>query len=135
MFAIDTILKELNFKFLRSSGKGGQHVNKVSTKVELSFNLKNSEALNKDQKDLLLRALSHKLTKEGLLILQCDESRSQHQNKTLVIQRFLQLIEEGLTVKKERKPTKIPRSVKEKRLANKRKTSEKKLSRKKPDIE
>lgn len=135
MLALEQLISELTFKAVRSSGKGGQHVNKVSSKVELHFNLQSSTALTIDQKELLLKALKNRLTKEGILQLQCDESRSQHQNKTLVIQRFIKIIEEGLIVRKERKATKVPKSVKEKRLLNKRKNAEKKSSRKKPNLD
>ena len=74
-------------------------------------------------------------TKEGVLILQCGESRSQHKNKTIIIERFLNLIQQSLVVPKKRKPTKIPKAVIAKRLKNKSSHSEKKASRKKPDID
>jgi len=79
----ETLLNKLNFKAVRSSGSGGQHVNKVSSKIELSFNLKDSLAFNEEQKQRLLLKLQQRLTKKGILILQCDESRSQHKNKGL----------------------------------------------------
>jgi ribosome-associated protein len=126
---------ELTFKALRSSGSGGQHVNKVSSKVELHFNLENSNVLTNSQKLLLLKRLKTKLTNNNELILQCDESRSQHKNKELVIDRFLKIIEKGLIVPKNRKPTKIPKSAIRKRLKSKRIRSEKKAERKKPDLD
>ena len=129
------LLQELNFKAIRSSGSGGQHVNKVSSKVELSFNVTESLAFNDEQKARLLNKLQHRLTNQGVLILQCDESRSQHKNKALVIQRFLELIDKSLQVPKKRLPTKIPKSVIKKRLKSKRKLSEKKVNRKKPDLD
>ena len=88
----ETIIRELQFKATRSSGAGGQHVNKVSSKIELSFNLKNSKVLSEKQKQLLLKNLATRLTKEGVLVLFCDESRSQHKNKQLIIKCFLTLI-------------------------------------------
>jgi ribosome-associated protein len=102
----DQIIKELQFKAVRSSGAGGQNVNKVSTKIELFFDLNNSHALTDSEKERLLLKLSHRLTKENKLLLQCDESRSQHKNKALVIKRFLQTIEIALKVPKKRRKTK-----------------------------
>lgn len=134
MFSSELLLKELRFKAIRSSGSGGQHVNKTSSKVELSFNLKESLALNEMQKNRLKTKLKNRLNSEGVLILQCGESRSQHKNKSLVIARFLDLISNHLKVPKRRKPTKIPKSAIQKRLRNKRSQSEKKINRKKPDI-
>lgn len=107
MIEISKIIKELTFKAIRSSGSGGQHVNKVSSKVELQFNITDSSALNEKQKALLIKNLSAKLTKHNVLILQCGESRSQHKNKTIVIQRFLKIIEQGLKLKRKRIATKI----------------------------
>ncbi len=135
MFDEEAILQELTFKAVRSSGSGGQHVNKVSSKVELSFNISESLILNVEQKERLLDKLQNRLTKEGVLILQCDESRSQHKNKDLVIKRFLGLIKEALKVPKKRKPTKVPKAVVKKRLNSKRKLSEKKANRKKPNLD
>ena len=84
----EIILKELHFKAIRSSGAGGQHVNKVSSKIELTFDLENSEALNDDEKTLLKSKLSSKLTTENILILTVEETRSQHKNKELAIKKF-----------------------------------------------
>lgn len=129
------ILLELNFKAVRSSGKGGQHVNKVSTKVELDFDLENSNQLTDEEKQKLTKFLKSKLSKENKLILQCSETRSQLKNKQLVIEKFFQLIEGGLREQKKRVPTKMPRSVKVKRLKNKKLQSDKKASRQKPKLD
>lgn len=131
----EALFQELNFKAIRSSGAGGQHVNKVASKVELTFNLAESLALNEMQKERLLKKLQSKLTNEGVLILQCDESRSQHKNKDIVVDRFFELLEKGLVVPKKRIPTKIPKSAIKKRLKSKRNLSEKKANRRKPDLE
>ena len=131
----ELLLPELSFKAIRSSGSGGQHVNKVSSKVELQFNLKNSKVLSDKQKERLLTSLKTRLTKDKILVLQCDETRSQHKNKVLVIQRFIDLITKGLKVPKKRKATKVPTSAIKKRLKSKRIQSERKASRKKPDFE
>lgn len=135
MYSIDALIRELNFKAVKSSGKGGQHVNKVSSKIELSFSINSSDVFSNEEKERLKLALQTRLNQEGVIILQCDETRSQHRNKTLVIQRFLKLIEEGLVIKKDRKPTKIPKAVKRKRLEYKRKNAEKKANRKRPNID
>lgn len=129
------LLKELTFKAVRSSGSGGQHVNKVSSKIELSFNIKTSEVFSDDQKLQITSKLQNRLTNEGVLLMQCDESRSQHKNKDIIIKRFLSLIKESLVTRKKRKPTKIPRAVLKKRLKRKKRISEKKVSRRKPDID
>jgi ribosome-associated protein len=130
----DTILKELDYKAVRSSGAGGQNVNKVSSKVVLSFNLPASQSLSEEEKALATQNLASKLTSDGILILQCDEDRSQLRNKDIVTKRFLAVMENALKVKKARKATKIPRSVIEKRIKAKRNQSEKKEGRRKPDF-
>ncbi|CAM3571103.1 protein chain release factor B-like protein [Flavobacterium saliperosum S13] len=128
----EKLLSELQFKAVRSSGAGGQNVNKVSSKVVLQFDLKTSSAFSEEEKELLLSKLDNKLTKEQVLLLNCDEGRSQLRNKEIVIKRFLLIIEGALKVAKSRKPTKIPRSVIEKRLKEKRSQSDIKQSRQKP---
>jgi ribosome-associated protein len=130
----EKIIKELKFKAVRSSGAGGQHVNKVSSKVELSFDLQNSSTLSIEEKYLLLKNLQNKLTKEGVLLLQCDESRSQHKNKEIVIDRFIQLIANGLKIAKKRKATKPSRASIKKRLEKKKKHAYKKAFRRKPEL-
>ncbi|EPR73243.1 Hypothetical protein YaeJ with similarity to translation release factor [Winogradskyella psychrotolerans RS-3] len=131
-----TLLKsELTYKYVRSSGSGGQHVNKVSSKAELYFDLHNSAVFNDDEKQKLSEFFNKRLTKENILILACDESRSQFRNKALVTQRFIALIEEGLKEEKIRIPTRIPRGVKKKRLKNKRINADKKANRKPPELE
>ncbi len=132
---LDQLLQELSFKAIRSSGSGGQHVNKVSSKVELHFFIENSIILTDFQKQILLKSLKTRLTKDNELVLQCDESRSQHKNKELVIKRFFELIKKGLIVPKKRRPTKIPKSVIRKRLKSKKIRSERKENRKKPDLD
>lgn len=130
----EQLISELTFKAVRSSGAGGQNVNKVSSKIELYFDVSASLALREDQKQIILQKLQNRLTKEGVLILQCDESRSQHKNKSLVIDRFMTLIETSLKQPKKRKPTKIPKSVIKKRLKSKRDVSNKKALRKPPSL-
>ncbi|GGF69379.1 alternative ribosome rescue aminoacyl-tRNA hydrolase ArfB [Wenyingzhuangia marina] len=129
----EEIIKELNFKATRSSGAGGQHVNKVSSKVELTFDLSNSNALSDKEKELLIEKLSSRLTKENILILFCDESRSQHKNKDLIIKKFLELLSQNLVRPKKRRPTKPSISAIQKRIDSKQRNAEKKSLRKKPN--
>ncbi len=131
----EQLISELNFKAVRSSGSGGQHVNKVATKVELYFDLENSEVLTDEEKEKLKQSLANKLNKDNILMLQCSETRSQFKNKQLVIAKFLEVIKEGLKEEKKRIPTKVPKAVIKKRLKNKSKQSEKKAHRKKPDVD
>ena len=130
----EKILTEISFKAVRSSGPGGQNVNKVASKVVLTFDLVNSAALDEEEKERAIKKLISKLTLEGILILNCDEDRSQLKNKAIVTKRFLDLIEKALIVPKKRKPTKIPKSVIEKRLKDKSTLSEIKQNRKKPEL-
>lgn len=128
-------IQELNFKAVRSSGAGGQHVNKVSTKIELSFDVEGSNALSETEKSRIYRKLGKKLSKMNVLQLQCDESRSQHKNKELAINRFLETMTNALKVKKIRRKTKPSRSAIAKRLNSKKKNALKKANRGKPSID
>ena len=129
------IIQELKFKAVRSSGAGGQHVNKVSSKVELTFDLENSMALTDLEKNRLLKKLSSKLSKENVLLMQCEETRSQHKNKELVIKKLLETLETNLVVPKRRRKTKPTRSAIEKRLKSKKRAALKKLNRGKPKMD
>ena len=131
----ENVIKEISFSAVRSGGAGGQHANKVSSKVVLSFHLESSIALNDLEKIILHKKLSNKLSKEGILILTCDESRSQHQNKEIVVKRFLNILETGLKRTKTRIPTKISKGSKMKRLDQKKKLANKKTMRKKPNTD
>lgn len=131
----DKLISELKFKAVRSSGAGGQNVNKVSSKVVLTFDLNDSQALSAEEKLLLEVKIASRLTSENVLILNCDEDRSQLKNKEIVIKRFLDIIAAGLIIPKIRKATKIPRSVIEKRIKNKRDLSGIKQLRRKPDMD
>lgn len=124
---------ELQYKAVRSSGPGGQNVNKVSSKVVLSFDLKNTVAFSEQEKERLLLKLESKLTSEGILIMQCDEERSQLKNKNIVTKRFFDLLEKALQVPKKRVATQTPKAVIEKRIKDKKLNSEIKRNRKKPN--
>lgn len=129
------LINELTFKAVRSSGSGGQNINKVATKVVLYFSIKASNCFTEEEKERLLDYLRNRLTKTGVLILSCGETRSQLKNKNRVVSRFLNLIEEGLKEEKKRLETKVPKAVKRKRLDNKKKTSDKKANRRPPKID
>ncbi|SMC40919.1 alternative ribosome rescue aminoacyl-tRNA hydrolase ArfB [Cellulophaga tyrosinoxydans] len=129
----EILLKELSYKAVRSSGAGGQHVNKVSSKIVLVFDVMASEGLTLLEKEKIYLKLANRLSKENILLLQCDESRSQHKNKELVLIRFFELLEKALKVAKKRKATKPSKSSIEKRLKSKKKAAEKKLNRTKRD--
>jgi ribosome-associated protein len=131
----DKLIAELQYKAVRSSGAGGQNVNKVSSKVVLSFDLKNSKAVSKDEKILLEMNLASRLTNDQILILNCDEDRSQLKNKEIVTKRFLSIIEQGLNIPKIRKATKIPKSVIRKRIKDKKNVSEIKKNRRRPNLD
>ncbi|MEJ2593636.1 MAG: alternative ribosome rescue aminoacyl-tRNA hydrolase ArfB [bacterium] len=121
---------EISYKAVRSSGAGGQHVNKVSTKVELVFDVANSQLLSENQKGILLEKLKTRITKNGLLILRCDATRSQAKNREIALERFISLVKEALKPVKKRKRTKPTKASVDRRLNEKRKQSEKKESRK-----
>jgi ribosome-associated protein len=131
----EKIISELSFKAVRSSGAGGQNVNKVSSKVVLTFDVQHSQALTEEEKLLVETKLSSRLTTDSVLILNCDEDRSQFRNKELVIKRFLELIKNALLIPKERKATKIPKSVIRKRIKDKKNVSEVKKNRRRPNLD
>lgn len=126
------LIQEVSYKAVRSSGAGGQNVNKVASKVELHFMLDPSQALSEEEKARLREKLESRLTTNNELVLQSDTSRSQHKNKQLVTRRFLELIRQGLKKQKPRKKTRMPKSAKLKRLKNKKIQSEKKANRQNP---
>ena len=130
---IQKIISEVNYKAVRSSGAGGQNVNKVSSKVVLTFDVEHSQGLSEEEKELLKANLSSRLTTHFSLILNCDEDRSQLRNKDIVTKRFLEIIKKGLEVPKIRKATKIPKSAIRKRIKNKKNVSQIKQNRRKPD--
>lgn len=125
------LIKECVFKTARSGGKGGQNVNKVETKVELWFNISESQKLTEVEKALLLKKLENKLDKVNVLHLQEQSDRTQLKNKELLISKFYKLVLQALKVSKPRKATKISKAIKAKRSENKKVLSEKKQLRRK----
>lgn len=120
---------ELSYTASRSSGPGGQHANKTDSRMTLSWSLLASEQLSPVQKNRVQKKLATYITDEGILKLSSDQSRSQHQNKAAVQQRFISLLLAALRVPKIRKKTKPSRRAKQRRLNNKKKNSDKKKSR------
>ncbi len=125
------IISECEFRFSRSGGKGGQHVNKVETKVELIFRIKESEGLNEEEKNLILERIKNKINAKGELILTSEKSRSQTRNKEDALLKLKKTLEISLRKAKRRKATKMPKAVREKILKSKKIRSEKKANRKK----
>lgn len=130
MFDREALIKELDFKAVLSGGPGGQHANKTSTKVELSWNLPSTQVFSEEEIHLLQKNLKSRLTKDGVIILTSGETRSQHKNKEIVTDKFLELVRTGLKKPKLRKKTKPSKMAKLKRLREKKMQSEKKERRK-----
>ena len=128
----DVIVSEATWKAVRSSGPGGQHVNKTASKVVVQFDVPNSSALNEEEKQLVLKKLSSRLTTEGVLILEGSSTRSQHKNKDLTLESLKEIIMESLKKPKPRKKTKPSKASKLKRLREKKIQAEKKGNRQKP---
>ena len=126
---------EFTFKTSRSGGKGGQNVNKVSTKVELYFNIKNSGILTEEEKLTISNKIKSKIDKNGVLRIVSQSERSQLMNKKKVINKFYKIITKALKKKRTRKKTKPTEVSKEKRLSSKKTVSEKKRLRNEPIIE
>ncbi|HEY80813.1 MAG TPA: aminoacyl-tRNA hydrolase [Anaerolineae bacterium] len=115
---------ELTFRASRSSGPGGQRVNRSETRVELLWDVRHSPSLSKTQRHRIEQALAGRIDKEGVLHLVSGERRSQLQNKQTVIERFMALLREATQPPKKRIPTRPPEAAKERRLREKRRRSE-----------
>lgn len=128
----DLLLNEITYKATRSSGPGGQHVNKTSTQIELYWSLEASEALSATEKERLRTTLANKLSKEGVLILRSDQTRSQGKNKALVTDRLLRLLKKSVLPPTQRKPVRLTAAARRRRLSDKKNLAEKKANRQKP---
>lgn len=126
--------KELKFQFTRASGPGGQNVNKVSSRVELLFNVSASANLNEKEKETIRFKLKTRLDSEGILHIASQESRSQWTNRARVVEKFAELLRGALTVRKKRMKTKPSRSAKEVRIKSKKNLSTKKKLRNKVNL-
>jgi len=115
----ECLIREVEYRTSRSSGPGGQHVNKTESRVELLWSPEKSECLNVAQKKMLSSRLANRITDEGILILVSEKYRSQHRNKANVTERFVDLITTNLVPVKKRKPTRPTRSSVEKRIRSK----------------
>lgn len=131
----EDILKAVTFKTSRSGGKGGQNVNKVSSKVELIFNIAEAPFFTDEERLLLSERLEGRMDQEGNIHVVSQEDRSQLLNKEKTIAKLLILLKAGLHIQKKRKPTKIPKAVIRKRLENKQSIATKKESRKRPQLD
>jgi len=126
------LIGEIQFRTSRSSGPGGQHVNKTETRVELFWSLAGSLCLNENQKATLRNKLGRRITEDGLLVMASEKYRSQHRNKAEVTERFLDLVQASLVPVKKRRPTAPTRSSVEDRIKNKKIRGELKRSRRNP---
>lgn len=125
---------ELVFTTSRSGGPGGQNVNKVNSRVTLQFDVQGSQILTSEEKSTLLQKLSSRITREGLLIVNAQETRSQLQNKEAVVGKFDHIMAKAFEKKKARKATKPSKSAKQERIKKKKVVSEKKKWRRKPEV-
>jgi ribosome-associated protein len=123
--------KEVFYKTSRSGGIGGQNVNKVSTKVELLFEVNNSSLFSEEEKVLLNEKLQSRFNKDGYVQVICDEERSQYLNKEIALERLIVLLTNALHKLKLRKASKVSKAAKQARLGNKKLQSAKKADRKK----
>jgi ribosome-associated protein len=129
-----TILSELSFRTSRSSGAGGQHVNKTETKVEVLFHVESSNGLDENEKVKIASKLAARINDNGELILASQKSRSQVANKEDVIERLQKLLEKALLPVVKRKKTRPSAEAKEERLMKKKQQAEKKELRKRPEL-
>ena len=129
------IRTEITYKAVRSSGAGGQHVNKVASKIMAFFDLANSQGLTEHEKSTLLKKLAKRLTKEGVLQINAEKSRSQFRNKALATERLFNLLTENLVRPKIRKATKPSKGSKLRKQKSKKIQSAKKTFRQKPKMD
>lgn len=132
--SIPELEREFVFQTSRSSGPGGQNVNKVNSRVELRFDIPGSELLTAEQKEMLQRKLASRLTSAGVLIVSSQESRSQADNRDRAVQKLYAQLARALMPVKKRKATRPTMASEEKRLQRKKRQAEKKAQRSRPDF-
>jgi ribosome-associated protein len=120
---------EISVRVSRSSGAGGQHVNKTSSRVEIMWNINDSSVISDEQRQTLETRLASRLTEDGTLRVVSSETRSQRQNRSIAEERLVEIVRKALTPRKKRKPTRRPKSADEARLSSKKRHSEKKRER------
>ena len=120
---------EIEAKASRSSGAGGQHVNKTSSRIELTWNIRQSRSVTDEQRAILEERLASRISEDGAVRVISSETRSQTRNRELAEARLAELVAKALRVPKKRRPTRRPRSANEARLTEKKKHSEKKRER------
>ena len=130
----DILRSELQFKAVRSSGAGGQNVNKVASKAVLSWDVNASQAITAEERERILDKLASRISNEGVLQISSEADRSQLKNRTNAEKKLFRLVAQALEIEKPRKATAIPFSVKMERLANKKSKSEIKQNRRKPNF-
>ncbi len=123
---------ELVFRASRAGGPGGQHVNKASTRIEARWDVRHSQSLDAARRARILERLASRIDAAGVLRVVAAERRSQLQNRLAAAERLQTLVNRALHTPKARKPTRLPRAVKERRLASKRRRAEAKKSRRRP---
>ena len=126
---------ELSFEFARSSGPGGQNVNKVETKVRLLFDVRGSRSLSSDQRSLIEERLATRITKGGVLHVSSQRHRTREANRRATIERFVELLADALEEDEPRVKTKVPKAARKRRLESKRRRSKKKAMRSRPGEE
>ena len=126
---------ELDVRVSRSSGAGGQHVNKTSSRVEIFWNVQASRALSDDQRARLLERLASRLTTEGNIRVVASDMRSQSRNRDLAEERLAEMVRRALVIPKKRRPTRPTKASKEARLEGKKRQSHKKRERQKKSFD
>ena len=121
--------RELIFTASRSSGPGGQKVNKVSTRITLWFDVLNSPSLSEETKQQILKKLPTRINKEGMLWVNAQQTRSQVSNRELAKDRLVELLQQALIKPRFRKKTRVPRGVQEQRIAEKKRRGQLKAKR------
>lgn len=124
---------ELTFTASRSSGPGGQHVNKVSSRITLRFDVDQSPSLDDTQRARIRERLATRVTKDGVLLVHAQQHRSQLRNREVAIERFAALLRQALSEDPTRKATRTPRRAHRKRVEHKRRKSQTKALRKRPN--